>query len=125
VKKHFLALVLAAHVTRAYAADKSPLDYSLGQYTLLLSMAVFGGLVSWFAKVKSGSVQAWNVMHLIGELVTSAFAGLMAFYICEWAGTAQLVTICMVGVSGHMGARAIAAFEEIARRKLGVEGEKQ
>lgn len=118
MKKHLIALGLAAHVN-AYAADKSPLDYSLGQYLFLLGVAVFGGLVRWFSAVKAGQAQAWNAMHLIGELVTSAFAGLIAFYLCEWAGTAQLVTICTVAIAGHMGARAIDALETVARRKFG------
>lgn len=125
MKKHLIALVLAAHVTRSYAADKSPLDYSLGQYLFLLGVAVFGGLVRWFSAVKNGHASAWNVMHLIGELATSAFAGLIAFYLCEWAGTAQLVTVCMVAIAGHMGARAIDAFETLAKRKFGVTTERQ
>lgn len=120
MSKHLIALALALHVARANAADKNPLDYSVGQYLFLLGIAVLGGAVSWFAKVRAGHLQAWNAMHLIGELTTSAFAGLLAFYLCEWAGTPQLVTISMVGVAGHMGARAIEAFEKMARRKFGL-----
>lgn len=47
MKKHLIALVLAAHLSRSYAADKNPLDYPVGQYLFRLSVAVFGGLLRW------------------------------------------------------------------------------
>ncbi len=121
MQKRFLALLLALSVADvALAADKDPLAYPIRQYVLVLSIALLGGLVSFAAKVKAGSVSAFNVMHLVGELTTSAFAGLMCFWLAEAAGLPQLVTVCLVGVSGHMGARAIAIFEQWAQRRLGV-----
>lgn len=120
-----LALVvalLAPLIARGQgAAPKSPLDYSVRQYGFMLAVAVLGGLVSWWAKVRRGEAAAWNVMQLIGELCTSAFAGLLAFWLCEWSGAPPLLTAAMVGISGHMGTRAIAALEEIAQRRWRIE----
>lgn len=121
MQKRFIALVLALSVADlALAADKDPLEYPIRQYGLVLAIALLGGLVSFVAKVKAGSASALNVMHLVGELTTSAFAGLLCFWLAEAAGMPQLVTVCLVGVSGHMGARAIAIFEQWAQRRLGV-----
>lgn len=114
-----LALCLALHALPAWAQDRDPLDYPLRQYAFLLAIALLGGLVSFYNRVRSGAVQAWNVMHLVGELATSGFAGLMAFWMCAWAGTPQLVTAALVGVAGHMGTRAIAVFEQWAARRFG------
>lgn len=114
-----IAAALYLQTAAALALDRDPMEYSLRQYGLVLALAILGGLVSFYAKVKAGHVAAWNLMHLIGELATSAFAGLISFWLAEAAGMPPLVTICVVGISGHMGARAITAFERWAARRWG------
>jgi peptidoglycan/LPS O-acetylase OafA/YrhL len=103
----------------ARAADKDPLDYPIRQYGLMLGVALLGGLVSWWAKVRKGEAKAWHISGLVGELCTSAFAGLLAFWLCEWAATPPLLTASLVGIAGHMGTRAISAFEEFAQKRYG------
>lgn len=115
-----LAIVLLAPLA-ARAQSKNPLDYSLKQYGFTLAVALLGGLVSWLAKVRRGDASAWNVMQLIGELCTSAFAGLLAFWLCEWSGSPPLLSAAMTGIAGHMGTRAIATFEGFAERRWGVQ----
>lgn len=117
MKRRLILIFLALAATQAWPADRDPLEIPLRQYAAVLGVAVFGGLVSFYAKVRAGHVLAFNVMHLIGELATSAFAGLLAFWIAEGLGTPQLITICLVGVAGHMGARAIGFFEQWAARR--------
>ena len=109
----------------AWAEPKDPLAYPLKQYGLMLGTALLGGLVSWAAKVRSGSVSGWNIMNLVGELCTSSFAGLIAFWLCESFNFAPLLTASLVGIAGHMGTRAITSFEQFAQRRWGdVEGDK-
>lgn len=103
----------------AWAQTKGPLDYSLKQYGFILGVALLGGLVSWSARVRKGEAQAWNLAQLIGELSTSAFAGLIAFWICEWSGAPSLLGAALIGIAGHMGTRAISAFESFALRRWG------
>lgn len=121
MRRRIAAIALALGITHAAAASetKSPLDYPLSQYGVMLGTALLGGLVSWWAKVRKGETSAWAVHTLIGELCTSAFAGLLAFWLCEWAGTPQLLTVSLVGIAGHMGTRAISAFETWAQTRLG------
>jgi hypothetical protein len=102
----------------AQTPPKTPLQYSLSEYGLMLSVALLGGLVSWFAKVRSGEIGKFSLTHLIGELATSAFAGLLAFWICEWGGFPQLLTAAIVGISGHAGTAAIQNLEKMAERRL-------
>lgn len=116
-----IALVLALLAPLVARADgKGPLDYSLKQYGLTLAIALLGGLVSWLAKVRKGDASPWNVMQLVGELCTSAFAGLMAFWLCEWSGAPPLLSAALTGIAGHMGTRAISTFEQFAEKRFGV-----
>ena len=117
-----IALIVAMLVPAiAWAQTKGPLDYSLKQYGFILGTALLGGLVSWSARIRKGDAQAWNLAQLIGELSTSAFAGLLAFWICEWSGAPALLSAALVGIAGHMGTRAISAFEAFALRRWGVQ----
>lgn len=124
-----IPLLLYAHllfpvIALAQEKVKSPLDYSLSQYGLTLGIALLGGLVSWFAKVKKGEIQMFSISSLIGEMATSAFAGLLCFWICDWAGFSPILTAALVGISGHMGTRAITMFEEWAARRFNSVAEK-
>ena len=118
-----LTLALACAIPIAvWAQDKAkgPLDYSLKQYGLVLGFALLGGFVAWYGKVRKGILPAWSINHLVGELVSSAFAGLLCFWMCEWANFPQLLTAAFTGVAGHMGTRAIGMFETLMARKYGV-----
>lgn len=84
----------------------------------MLAVALLGGIVSWTAKVRKGEVAVHNVMQLVGELATSAFAGLLAFWFCAYMNTPGPLMACLVGVAGHMGTRAIALFEEWAAKRF-------
>jgi hypothetical protein len=119
-----IAIVLVLAAGSAYADTKDPLNYPLKQYGFMLLTALLGGLVSWYAKVRKGEVMAWNVMQLVGELATSAFAGLICFWVCEASGLAISWTVPLVGIAGHMGTRAISAFESFAQRKWGISDDK-
>lgn len=121
-RRHRIAAALLALSLHAHAVpqplDKDPLDYSLRQYGIVLVFALLGGLVSWVSKVRAGKLRAFQMLHLVGELATSALAGLLMFYFCEWLGLPKLLTICLVGVFGHMGTRGIALFEQWAERRF-------
>lgn len=111
-----LCLQLLAPVA-AWAQTKDPLSYPLKQYGFLLATALLGGLVSWYAKLRKGEVPPWSINHLVGELATSAFAGLLCFWACEAFNVPQLITACLVGIAGHMGTRAITLIEDMAVKR--------
>lgn len=124
-----LSIVLCLHLltpaavwAQAQNAVRNPLDYSLKQYGLVLGFALLGGFVGWYNKVRAGVIPGWSINHLIGELCTSAFAGLITFWICEWANFAPLLTAAFTGVMGHMGTRGVSLLEEFASKRFGVAG---
>lgn len=92
--------------------DKDPTSYSVITYAWVFALAILGGVVSFMRKLQQGHVRAFNIIEFIGEIVTSAFAGVITFWLCENASLSPLVTAAFVGVSGHMGSRAIFMFED-------------
>jgi hypothetical protein len=98
-----------------------PMDYSLSEYAFLLLISILGGAVGFYGRLKAGLVGKFSFAHLIGEMATSAFAGLITFWLCKWAGTPELLTVSAVAISGHMGARAITTIEVMMRQRFGVD----
>lgn len=88
-------------------------------YVWVVGLSALGGFVNFYRKVKEGSARAFNFVELIGELITSAFAGIITFFLCQAAGVGELWTIGFVGISGHMGTRAIFLFEKYLAKKFG------
>ena len=88
-------------------------------YGWVIFLAVWGGVVNYFNKVRTGQTSRFNVVELIGDIVTSGFVGMITFWLCQAAGFSELLTAVFVGVSGHMGARAIAKFELYVGEKIG------
>ena len=101
--------------------EKNPENYQLLTYLWVIGLASWGGVVSVMRKMKDGRARAFNIMELVGEIFTSAFAGILTFWLCESAGFSGLVTAAFVGISGHMGSRAIGMMENYFSKKFDVE----
>lgn len=108
----YLLVPLAAASWIEVAKAKDPLEYSLRQYAFVFGVALAGGLVSWFNKLRKGEVNQWSVSSLVGELTTSAFAGVLCFWVCEFSSVQPLLTAALTGLAGHAGARTITLLEE-------------
>ena len=91
--------------------EKSPETYSFLTYGWVFALAILGGVVSFMRKMQAGHTRVFNLIEFIGEIVTSAFAGVLTFWMCEHSGLSPLVTAAFVGISGHMGSRAIFMAE--------------
>lgn len=121
--KYLVQVILCLHLlgpVLAWAQDtdpRDPLSYPIKTYGFMLGFAIFGGLVSFYSKVRKGEVQGLSLMHLVGEIATSAFAGMIVFYLCEYLKLDQMLTAPLVGISGHMGAKVITLIEDEAKRR--------
>lgn len=98
--------------------EKDPTTYSLLTYAWVSLLSAWGGAVNWLRKRRDGTTRPFNFMEFIGELVTSAFAGVVTFWLCEAAGIQPLVTAALVAISGHMGSRAIYHMEQWAKTRF-------
>ena len=86
----------------------------------LLTYAWVLGLASFVRRVRSGEAKYSNIIELIGELVVSAFAGLVTFFLCRSAAFDEMLTAAFIAISGHMGTRIIFIFEAYLVKRFGL-----
>lgn len=96
--------------------DKDPFGYSVVTYVWVLLLAIWGGVVNFIQRLKRGEAKAHNIVELIGEVVISAFVGVVTFYLCELSNFPQILTAALVAISGHMGTRALFVFERAVEK---------
>lgn len=98
--------------------EKDPTSWHLATWALALAMAMGGGFVNWYAKVKLSHTRPFNLLELIGEMVTSGFVGIGVFMTLD--GFGQPVSLCAAGsgIGGHMAARLLFILERLIEQKL-------
>jgi uncharacterized membrane protein len=124
-----IAVVLCLHLlapiaVQAQGTMRSPLNVPLAEYGVMLGIAVAGGVVAWIRKVRSGEYPSWSLSQLVGEMATSAFAGMLTFWGCEAYGAPLMITACLAGMSGLASSKLLSLAESAAlrhaERKLGI-----
>ena len=106
--------------------EKVPIFTSIADlltYAWVFGLAMLGGAASFVRRVRSGQSKYSNILELIGELVVSAFAGLVTFFLCRSAGFDEMLTAAFIAISGHMGTRIIFKFEAYLVKKFGSDNE--
>lgn len=81
-------------------------------YLWVLGLASLGGAVHYFHKISTTKAK-FSFIVLVGEILTSAFVGIITFFLCDAANFSWQTTAALVGISGHMGTRALFKFEKI------------
>jgi len=97
--------------------EKDPTNYGWITYGWVLLVSAAGGMVNFHRKMRDGAARPFNVTEFVGELFTSAFAGVITFWLCEWQGVAPLLSAALIAISGHMGSRAIFGIEKWAEKR--------
>jgi len=95
---------------------KSPLSYSLREYGVILLIAMVGGFVRWFTAVRKGEANAYSIRVLVGELGTSAFMGILTFWVCEAMAVQSLLTYALAGMAGHVGVAGLMWAERVLEK---------
>jgi len=98
--------------------SKDPTSYDILTYSWVLGLSMVGGVVSFMRKIREGKARAFNILELVGEIVTAGFAGVLTFWLCEAGEIDPLVSAALVGIAGHMGSRTILLLEQWAETKL-------
>lgn len=88
----------------------------------VLFLSGWGGVVSFWRKRAEGHARPFNFTELVGEIVTSGFAGVLTYLFFTYAHVPAMLTAAAVGISGHMGARAIFGLEKWLGRKFPMYG---
>jgi len=119
-------LLIGAFLTGdiAYAAEATKSSWPLITYIWVAVWSALAGLVSFHQKVKAGAARWLNFSEVLGEIFTSAFVGVITGLLCEWAELAMPLSWALIGLTGHMGARALFWLEQsvqrFAEKKLGI-----
>ena len=100
-------------------AQNTPETYPIGTLAWVIGLSIWGGVASFCHKLRNGHARPFNLAEFFGEIVISGFAGMLTFFLCEASNVPQLVTAALVGISGHMGSRAIFLIERWAMKKWG------
>lgn len=93
--------------------DKDPTSYSLLTYAWIVTLSAIGGIISYLKKAKT-----FSITEFITEILTAGFVGVITFWLCEQATIDPLTTAALVGVSGHMGSRALYMLERFFKGQL-------
>ena len=127
-----LIIILIALPILAYAATRSPETYQFDPYLWVLILSVMGGIVSHKEKRKGRfrifrtenrylDIAAFilvNLASFVLDIFTSAFSGILTFYICESANLDRLITAAFVGISGFAGGRMLNFLLNLAQAVL-------
>lgn len=93
--------------------DKDPTSYSLLTYAWIITLSATGGIIGYLKKSK-----AFSILEFTTEVLTAAFVGIITFWLCEQALIDPLTTAALVGVSGHMGSRALFMLEKFFKGQI-------
>lgn len=96
--------------------DKHPEGFSWVTFLWVFAMAVFGGFVSYLSKIKTG--RKWKWTDLAIELITSSFAAVIVFLLCQSTGVPELAAVALSGISARFSDRAIRCFGKILDKVL-------
>ncbi len=88
-------------------------------WVLIISM--WGGVAGYIRKIKQGVTKRFSITELLGEIVVSSFVGVITYFLCKSSGIDGMISAAIIGLSGHMGSRAIYMIEVFMRKKAGLE----
>lgn len=91
-------------------------------YLLTVFFAAWGGAVNHVSTLRKLK-KKFALKDLLQDLLISAFAGLITYHFCKSSSISDHMAAVLIGISGHMGTRAVNGFEVLFRRVVG--GEKK
>ncbi len=95
---------------------KSPENYSFITYLWVIGLSFWGGLSSYLYH-RSIDGKPFSFFSLASDVIISGFVGILTFFICESNGFDSLLTAAFVGISAHMGTRALTLFQRYIIKK--------
>ena len=95
----------------------SPENVPIVTYLWVLALALWGGVANNIRKVRMGLIR-FSLAELIGDIVISGFIGVVTYFICDYYHVHDMLAAAFVGISAHMGTRAITAAETAIGERL-------
>lgn len=98
--------------------EKDPLNWAFETWLLALGMAVLGGLVNWLNRIRQSKTRIFNLVELIGEIMTSGFVGLGVFMLAQAFDQPLGVCAALSGIGGHMATRLLFLAETMIEDRI-------
>lgn len=95
--------------------NKNPFSYPPTTFLSVFALSALAGAVRYLNKSPSDQL---SFLRLSIEILTSMFSGLLAFWLCEYAGIKGPLSAVMIAVAGLMGSRAWDELENLWKLKL-------
>lgn len=84
----------------------------------IAGLSALGGLASFLQKLRTGHVRAWNFTEFIGELTSAGLTGIITANLADSMGLPAPMKYALVGISSHMGSRALFKLEGLFTSKF-------
>lgn len=91
---------------------------SLLPWAWVAGMSLLGGIASFLQKVKTGHARAWNFTEFVGEITAAGLTGIITANLCDSIGSSAPLKYALVGISSHMGSRALFKLEALFTAKF-------
>lgn len=88
-----------------------------GPYVMAIALSAWGGIV---ASLTRNRRRKFSLRELLLDVAISSFVGILTHLLCRWANLDGYMSAILIAVSGHMGTRALAGFETLRDRVLGI-----
>jgi hypothetical protein len=85
---------------------------------MIFILSLWGGLVNYLLRLKSGIVKIFNFFELFCELIISSFAGLLVGLIAIACNVDPLITLSLAGLAGNAGVRTVYFLDKIYKKRL-------
>lgn len=98
-----------------------PFDYPISRYLLFAAIGVMGGLVArlqYWAGGEQPHCLKCALFRLLADLLTSAFCGILIFWISAHFELSGVIAAALAGICGHMGSRSLFLLERLISNKL-------
>lgn len=87
-----------------------------------MTLAIWGGTVRYLTQIRKDG-KAFKFAELMIEWYVSGFSGVLSGYLCYELEVSWATTCFVVGISGHMGGRALSLLETKVKSILGISKE--
>ena len=95
------------------SVQAGPESYDWVTYAWVILVSFWGGIARYMKRVSMGLAVKFSWPEFIADITTSGFVGLITFMICEWRGFDKMLSGAIIGISAHMGSRALFLIERL------------
>jgi len=92
-------------------SHRSPEEISLFTYSFLTFWGLLAGMANHLHRRARAAQKTVRRFELASDLCYCLFSTYMAYFLCEWKEVSEMLTIPIVGVAAHSGARFIWALD--------------